>query len=57
MSQQQRPRERQKCSKFDLQTNNFARASPFFVHSLLTVLEYDVKMLIFTFSGGRTEMI
>ena len=57
MSQQQRPRERQKCSKFDLQTNNFARASRFFVHSLLTVLEYDVKMLIFTFSGGRTEMI
>ena len=49
MSQWQQQRECQKCVRFDLQTNNFAHASHFCVHSLLTLLEYNVKMLIFTF--------
>ena len=41
-------RERQKTIGLDWQNNNFARALRFFVHSLPSLNDYDVKMPNFT---------
>ena len=37
----------------DWQNKNFARASRFLYISLPSLLDYDVKLLNFTFYGGR----
>ena len=39
----------------DKQNNNFARASRFFVHSLLSLHDYNVKRPNFTFCRGREQ--
>ena len=36
-------------------SNNFARASRFFVHFFPSQHDYDVKMPNFTFYGGRKQ--
>ena len=44
-----------KNNRFNEQNSNFARASRFFAHSLPSLHDYDVKMLNFTFYGGRRQ--
>ena len=48
-----RQRERQKSNMFRLANNNFTRALSFFVHFLQWLPDYNVKLPIFTFCGGR----
>ena len=52
-----RQRERQKSyrCKLNLENNNFARTSRFFVHSFPSLYDYDMKMPNFTFYGRRKQ--
>ena len=44
-----------KAKGLDKQKNNFARASPFFVHSLPSLHDNNVKLPNFTFCRGREQ--
>ena len=43
-------------NRFNNQNNNFARASRFFDISLPSLHDYDLKMPLFTFYSGSTQL-